>query len=223
VSLEVVLQEIKNELIKKNDIRESSHDSMRQATSQSKQAILRIHQKKFDEAQKLVTDAKNLLLGLQQKAKEFPDVVYGGMLSAAYQEFAEANIFLTLIKEDRFMKPAEIGVPSIDYVLGLADVIGEFRRLALDYLREGKVEKGEKCLQVMDEIFIQLLALDEAYMLVPGLRHKSDADRRIIETTRGDITLEVRHKSLEDYLKNFQYSKRYAKPKKSKERKRLMG
>jgi translin len=213
VSLEVVLQEIKNELIKKNDIRESSHDSMRQATSQSKQAILRIHQKKFDEAQKLVTDAKNLLLGLQQKAKEFPDVVYGGMLSAAYQEFAEANIFLTLIKEDRFMKPAEIGVPSIDYVLGLADVIGEFRRLALDYLREGKVEKGEKCLQVMDEIFIQLLALDEAYMLVPGLRHKSDADRRIIETTRGDITLEVRHKSLEDYLKNFQHSKRYPKPK----------
>jgi translin len=212
LSLEALLQEIKNELIQKNGIREESHDNMRRATSQSKQAILRIHQKKFDEAQKLVSDAKKLLQGLQEQAKQYPDVVYGGMLSAAYQEFAEANIFLTLIKEDRFLTPPEIGVPSVDYVLGLADVIGEYRRLALDYLREGKVKKGEKCLQTMDEIFIQLLALDEAYMLVPGLRHKSDADRRIIETTRGDITLEVRRKSLEDYLKKFQPKTRKGKP-----------
>jgi translin len=212
LSLEALLQEIKNELIQKNGIREESHANMRRATSQSKQAILRIHQKKFDEAHKLVSDAKKLLQGLQEQAKKYPDVVYGGMLSAAYQEFAEANIFLTLIKEDRFLTPPEIGVPSVDYVLGLADVIGEYRRLALDYLREGKVEKGEKCLHTMDEIFIQLLALDEAYMLVPGLRHKSDADRRIIETTRGDITLEVRRKSLEDYLKKFQPKTRKGKP-----------
>ena len=88
--------------------------------------------------------------------------------------------------------------------MGLSDVIGEYRRLALDNLRDGQVEKGVECLEVMDQIFIQLLALDEAYMLVPGLRHKSDIARRIIETTRGDITLEVRRKSLEDYLKKFQ-------------------
>ena len=95
-------------------------------------------------------------------------------MSAAQQEYAEANILLTLVKEDRFVTPAEIKVPPVDYVLGLADVIGEYRRLALDNLRDGEVEKGVRCLEIMDEIFIQLLALDEAYMLVPGLRHKSD-------------------------------------------------
>ena len=193
--------------------------SMRKATSQSKQAILRIHQKKFDEAQKLISDAKTLLQSVQEQAKQYPEVIYGGMLSAAFQEYAEANIFLTLIKEERFVTPAEIDVPSVDYVLGLADVIGEYRRLALDYLREGEVEKGEKCLQVMDEMFIQLFALDEAYMLVPGLRHKSDTARRIIETTRGDITLEVRRKSLEDYLKKFLPLTRRGKPKKVKVKK----
>ena len=62
-------------------------------------------------------------------------------------------------------------------------------------------------------MFIQLLALDEAYMLVPGLRHKSDIARRIIESTRGDITLEVRRKSLEDQLKRFDPEKRTAKRK----------
>jgi len=202
--------------MQKNTIRESTHDCMRKATSQSKQAILRIHQKKFDEAQKLVAEAKTLIQSVQEQAKEYPEVIYGGMLSAAFQEYAEANIFLTLIKEERFVAPAEIEVPSVDYVLGLADVIGEYRRLALDYLREGEVEKGVKCLQVMDEVFIQLLALDEAYMLVPGLRHKSDTARRIIENTRGDITLEVRRKSLEDYLKKFLPLTRRGKPKKVK-------
>ena len=205
--------------MQKNTIRESTHDFMRKATSQSKQAILRIHQKKFDEAQKLVAEAKTLIQSVQEQAKEYPEVIYGGMLSAAFQEYAEANIFLTLIKEERFMAPAEIEVPSVDYVLGLADVIGEYRRLALDYLREGEVEKGVKCLQVMDEVFIQLLALDEAYMLVPGLRHKSDTARRIIENTRGDITLEVRRKSLEDYLKKFLPLTRRGKPKKVKTKK----
>ena len=138
------------------------------------------------------------------------------MFSAALQEYSEARIFLTLIKESRFITPAEVNVPSVDYVLGLADVIGEYRRLALDNLREGEVKKGEECLEIMDQVFIQLLALDEAYMLVPGLRHKSDTARRIIEATRGDVTLEIRRKSLEDYLKKFQPAKRSTKRKSKK-------
>jgi predicted translin family RNA/ssDNA-binding protein len=54
-------------------------------------------------------------------------------------------------------------------------------------------------------------------MLVPGLRHKSDIARRIIESTRGDITLEVRRKSLEDQLKRFDPSKDAVKLKPAKE------
>ena len=212
-SLETVLQEVKTELMAKNQVREETHESMRKATSLSKQAILLIHQKRFGDAEKMVADAKEKIVNLQTQAKQYPEIIYGGMLSAAFQEYSEANIFLVLVREDRFVTPAEINVPSVDYVLGLADVIGEYRRLALDNLREGEVKKGEKCLQIMDQIFIQLLALDEAYMLVPGLRHKSDIARRIIESTRGDITLEVRRKSLEDQLKRFDPVKRAAKRK----------
>ncbi len=215
-SLETVLQEVKNELMAKNKMREDTHESMRKATSLSKQAILLIHQKKFDEAQKMVNTAKDIIANLQEQAKQYPDIIYGGMLSAAFQEYSEANIFLTLVTQGRFLTPTEINIPSVDYVLGLSDVIGEFRRLALDNLRDGKVKEGEECLRIMDEVFIQLLALDEAYMLVPGLRHKSDIARRIIETTRGDITLEVRRKSLEDYLKRLELPKSAAKVRKTK-------
>ena len=201
----------------KNQIREETHESMRKATSLSKQAILLIHQKRFDDAEKMVASAKEKIVSLQEQAKKYPEIIYGGMLSAAFQEYSEANIFLISVKEDRFVTPLEINVPSVDYVLGLADVIGEYRRLALDNLREGEVVKGKKCLEIMDQVFIQLLGLDEAYMLVPGLRHKSDIARRIIESTRGDITLEVRRKSLEDQLKRFDPSNDAVKLKPAKE------
>ena len=126
----------------------------------------------------------------------------------ALQEYSEANIFLKLIEESRFVSATEINVPAIDYVLGLADTVGEFRRLTLDALREGNVAKGEELLEIMDEIFVELMGMDEAYVLVPGLRRKCDVARRIIEITRGDITQEVRRKVLEDHLRSFEQAQR---------------
>jgi translin len=203
-SLKTLLKEVKKELTQKEKLREEAQESMRKITSLSKQGILLSHQKRLEEAKKQIAKASELLTNLKAVSKEYPAIIYGGMFSAALQEYAEANIFVKLIDESRFVTPEEIDVPPVDFVLGLADVIGEYRRLALDALREGAVEKGEKCLETMDEIYIELLALDEAYMLVPGLRRKNDVARRIIESTRGDITQEVRRKSLEDYLRQLE-------------------
>jgi translin len=203
-TLKNLLKEIKRELTQKEKIREDSQEAMRKATSLSKQAILLSHQKRLEEAKKRLEKAKELITSLKETAKEYPAIIYGGMFSAALQEYSEACIFATLQEEPRFVTPEEIEVSPVDYVLGLADVVGEYRRLALDALREGDVDKGEKCLQTMDEIYVELEALDEAYMLVPGLRRKNDVARRIIESTRGDITQEVRRKVLEDYLRRFE-------------------
>jgi translin len=208
--LKVILKEAKKELTQKDKVRENAHEGMRKATSLSKHTTLLIHQKRLEEAKKLLGSAKEIIADLQELAKNYPDIIYGGMFSAALQEYSEANIFLKLVEEGRFIEPKEINVPPVDYILGLADVVGEYRRLSLDVLREGMVDKGEKCLKTMDEIYTELMAIDEAYMLVPGLRRKCDVARRIIETTRGDITQEVRRKALEDYLRSFeqQQSKR---------------
>jgi len=195
-------------LKEKEKIRENAQKNMRKATSLSKQAILLIHQKKLEEAKKLVQDAKEILSQLNKLSVKYPDIIYGGLFDSALQEYSEANIFLSLVENETFVSPEEVNVPSVDYVLGLADVIGEYRRLALDALREGDVAKGEKCLQTMDHIYVELMSMDEAYMLVPGLRRKCDVARKIIETTRGDITQEMRRKSLEEYLRRFEKSQR---------------
>jgi translin len=214
LTLRDILDEVKRELTEKERTREVAHEDMRKATNFSKQSILRHHQKKHEEAEKLIEKAKELILRLHAMAKEYPSIIYGGMFSAALQEYSEAAIFLTLAKETRFATPKELGVPSADYALGLADVIGEYRRLALDALRVGDAERGDECLKTMDEIYLELTALDEAYMLVPGLRRKCDVARRIIETTRGDVTQEVRRKTLEDYLKRFEETQLSRKGKK---------
>jgi len=208
-----MLKDIKKELREKEKIREKAQEDMRKATSLSKQSILFIHQKRLKEAKRLIEKAKEIISKLNEASAEYPDIIYSGLFNIALQEYSEANIFLTLVEELRFITPKEINVPSIDYVLGLADVIGEYRRLALDALREGDAEKGEKCLQIMDEIYTELMAMDEAYMLVPGLRRKCDIARKIIETTRGDITQEARRQSLEKYLRRFEkFAKEKGKP-----------
>jgi len=205
---------VKRELTRKNKVREEVQESMRKATSLSKQAILLAHQKRFEEAEKLVENAKGIISTLHDLSQEYPEIVYGGMFSAALQEYSEANIFLQLIDRSRFASPKELNVPAVDYVLGLADVVGEYRRLALDALREGDVRKGERSLETMDRIYVELMAMDETYMLVPGLRRKCDVARRIIEATRGDITQEVRRKSLEDHLRRFEQT--HAKQRRSR-------
>ena len=203
-SLKTLLNKIRKELEEKDRVREKAQKDMRKATSLSKQAILLIHQKRFDEAKKLIERAKEIISMLNDASTKYPEIIYSGLFNAARQEYSEANIFLSLIEESRFITPEEINVPSVNYVLGLADVVGECRRLALDALREADVEKAEKCLQIMDEIYTELMGMDEAYMLVPGLRRKCDIARRIIETTRGDVTQEARRSSLEKYLKRFE-------------------
>lgn len=202
--IRAILKEIKKELKEKEKVRENAQNNMRKATSFSKQSILLIHQKRTKEARKLINTAKELISKLNEASTTYPEIIYTGMFSAARQEYAEANIFLNFVEEGKVVTPEEIGVPSIDYVLGLADVIGEYRRLALDALREGDVKKGEECLRIMDEIYVELMAMDETYMLVSGLRRKCDVARKIIEITRGDITQETRRNMLEQHLKRFE-------------------
>jgi translin len=52
-------------------------------------------------------------------------------------------------------------------------------------------------LERMEQIYSELTALDDAYVIVNGLRRKGDVARRLIEITRGDITSEVRRSALE--------------------------
>ena len=197
MALKAILEKIQEELSKREQVREEVHKDMRKATRLSKQAIQVTHQERFDDAEAMLEEAKRLFAKLRETAKNYPDLFYSGSVGAAFEEHAEAHILLMLVQEDRFASPEEIGVPVTPYVLALGDVIGELRRRALDLIRRGDVEAAEKSLEWMEHIYSELTALDDAYIIINGLRRKGDIARRLIEITRGDITSEVRRSALE--------------------------
>jgi len=197
VSLKSILEKIQEELGKREGVREEVQKDMRRATRLSKQAILFTHQERFGDAKNLLEEASRLFAKLREVSDDYPDLFYSGLVSAAFEEYAEAYTLLALIEEDRFIDPEEMGVPAFSYVLGLGDVVGELRRRALDSIREGKVEAAEKCLEIMEHIYSELTAMDDAYLLVSGLRRKCDVARHVIEITRGDVTMEARRSALE--------------------------
>ena len=200
MSLKSILEKIQEELSKKEQVREEIQKIMRRATRLSKQAILFAHQERFENAKNLLQEASSLFSKLREESKDYPDLFYSGLVSAAFEEYAEAQTLLMLIEEDQFIDPEELGVPVISYVLGLGDVVGELRRRALDSIRKGNVEAAEKCLETMEHVYSELTALDDAYLLVSGLRRKCDVARHLIEITRGDVTIEARRSALESSI-----------------------
>jgi translin len=200
MSLKAILEKIQHELSIREQVREEIKRDMRKATRLSKQAIQITHQERFDDAKAMLKETESLFAKLKETAKDYPYLLYIGSVGDAYEEYAEANILLTLVQENRYEDPKEIDVPLNPYVLSLGDVIGELRRRTLDLIRRENMNDAEKTLGQMEQIYSDLTGLDDAYIIVKGLRRKGDVARRLIEITRGDLTSEVRRSSLKDSI-----------------------
>ncbi len=216
VSLSKILGKIQEELKKREEVRVEVQDVARKTVRLSKQAILFMHQQRFSDAKKALAEADENFSKLQNLAEDNADVFYTGLVEAAFEEYSEARVLMSLLKENRFVSPEDIGVPPIHYVLALGDVIGELRRRTLDNIRRGDIKTAEGSLKTMEHIYLELTAMDDAYMLVPGLRRKCDVARRIIETTRGDVTIEARRSSLEHSIRKLESTLKGKKKTKAK-------
>ncbi len=90
------------------------------------------------------------------------------------------------------------------YLNGMGEVVGELRRHLLDALREGDVEHCEETLDVMEEIYANLVTFDYPDAMTGGLRRTTDSVRGILERTRGDLAVAVRQRALERKLAEFE-------------------
>ena len=93
-------------------------------------------------------------------------------------------------------------INPLNYALGLADVIGELRRYALDNIRVDHIEGLNNILENMDEIYTYLFSIDYPIGITQDLRRKVDVARNIIEKTRGDVSLAIQMNDLKKCFKN---------------------
>ncbi|MGQ9720724.1 MAG: hypothetical protein ACUVXA_05300 [Candidatus Jordarchaeum sp.] len=200
--LESIINLIIDYLDEQYNLRELALTLSREIVRLSGQAIRLIHRLDFDNAIKKISEAKTRVEEINEKLRVHPEFAEKGFISSAFQEYIEASLLLNIIKDEGFISYEKLDVPCVPYLLGLGDLIGELRRHALDSIRRDEIEKAEKLVDLMEEIYVNLMAIDYPDALISGFRHKRDVARSLVEKTRGDITLALQNQQLIKKVQN---------------------
>jgi len=148
-----------------------------------------------------LNEAKGSLDQLQKLLSSHNELPQFGQVLVAFQEYAEAKLLFHLKAKGKIASLRDVGTSSTAYLLGMLDFIGEMRRMILDALRYGKADQAQNLLVKMESLYEDLMSLDHTSIL-PNFRRKLDADRRILEATRGDVATDLRRVSLEKALRS---------------------
>jgi len=146
--------------------------------------ITDIHKGDLDSAVEKAEDMKRIVDEFLEIVRPFPELFYSGMANNALSEYAEAMIFLAIVREEELPGPDDLGITPVPYLQGLGDVVGELRRLVLENVRLGNFEEAWTLFELMEKIYLSLRTLDYPDAIAPGLRHKADVARRLTDDTK---------------------------------------
>ncbi len=136
----------------------------------------------------LIKNASKKLLELYDFTKKYSDLSHAGFVENAAQEYVEAICLFNIMQKKDLPDPDELQVTYSAYLQGLCDVVGELRRKSLDSILNGKQEKSNNYLKLMEEIYDAILRFDYPSGLIP-IKRKQDMVRGIIEKTRGELAV----------------------------------
>ena len=183
-----VVSELKNSFDSIYTVREESLKISRQAIQYASKSIRSVHRSELIEAEEFLIECQKCLSELMIITYDYPMIKYNGFVVDAEKEMVEASLVLTFEKDNILLLPSELNVSSVGYIGGLGDAIGEWRRRALDLLRELDIDSASKYLSIMELSMDILSELDYPDGMTGGLRRIADNARAIIERTRSDIT-----------------------------------
>ncbi|AMM53868.1 haloacid dehalogenase [Pyrococcus kukulkanii] len=194
-----IVWRIKEELDKKDSLREDALQITREIVRLSGDSIKAMHRGELKVARERLIKAKELVSILKEKLKDHPDLYYVGHVQTANQEFTEAILLYHYLTDRNFPDHKELGIPPQDYILGVGDFIGELRRYFLINLMQGRIEKAEEAYKFMEDVYEELMTLEYPKGLV-NIRQKQDQARYILERTLEDLTRAKLNMRLEEKL-----------------------
>ena len=195
-----IAEDIRAELDAKNAARDKALVTSREAIRFCANSIRSIHRGEFEEADRLLEEARTRVRETADELKGCLDIYYAGYVQDAQKEFTEAATVKAVMRKLPILGPRELGVESAPYLNGLAEAASECRRDVLDLIRAGKVERAEEVLKAMDDVYYMLVTFDYPDAITGGLRRTMDAARAVLERTRGDLTVTIRQQELEQAL-----------------------
>ncbi|MGE5594957.1 MAG: hypothetical protein ACM3S1_02850 [Hyphomicrobiales bacterium] len=187
--LEQIIPRILENFAEKNAAREQALAASRSVIRLSANAIRAVHRGEFERAAGLLDEAREIRDKAVAALEGHGDIYYAGFLHDAQKEYAEARTTLALLSGGAIPEPEALGVEYPAYLNGIAEAVGEMRRMLLDRLRRGAYDGCEEILQAMDDIYAVLVTIDFPDAMTGGLRRTTDQTRGILEKTRGDLTM----------------------------------
>ena len=193
--------EFQREFDEKMRAREKALSASRSAIRSSANAIRAIHRGELDQAHQLMEEARSALAGGKAAVREaHADVYFAGFLQDAQKEYAESRLTEAIVTDADLPSREDLDVELAAYLNGMAESIGEGRRAILDLLRQGDTERGERILSAMEDMYGLLVSMDYPDAITANLRRSTDIARSIIERTRGDLTVTLVQRKLQEAL-----------------------
>jgi translin len=202
-NLDNIMERVRADFAAKNQARETALPLCREAIRFSANAIRAVHRYEYERARELIAKAGAQLKTARDSLRAHGDIYHAGFVHDSQKEFAEASITLAVLSGGELPTPEELAVEDAAYLNGMGEAVGEMRRHLLDTLRGGDVEQCEVWLRAMDEMYSVLVTVDYPDAMTGGLRRTTDSVRGILEKTRGDLTLSVQQRRLEQRLDDF--------------------
>ena len=201
--LEPIMERVRSTFVDKNTARERALPLCREALRHSANAVRAVHRQDFEQAEGLIAKAGALLADAKDALRDHQETYFAGFVHDAQKEYAEACSTLAVIAGRALPTPESLAVEIPAYLNGLGETVGELRRHLLDRLRAGDVDHCEAVLSAMDEIYGVLVTVDYPDAMTGGLRRTTDNVRGILERTRGDFTMSMQQRRLEQKIEDF--------------------
>ncbi len=188
-NLREIIENIREELDALDEARDEAQVILRDLHKLSSEAVYEVHRGNLEGARKKLDEAAELVSELHELLGDFPELLRTGFAENHLQEYAEAEILYSIVKNRKAPSPEEINLSPRAYLLGLLDAVGELRRIVVDALREGDLDRAEEFLNVMEEIYSLTMTFDYPRAVVPNLKRKQDVVRSLLERTRSEVTI----------------------------------
>lgn len=181
--------------------REKAITESRKVIRASANAIRALHRSDWEDADRLIAEAGELLDGIVQALDENPELLSHGVVHDAAKEYSEGRITQAVLTGAELPRFDDLGVDPVPYLHGLGEAVGEMRRRMLDLLRAERLEEAEAILEQMDDIVDQLAQVDYPDDMTNGLRRTTDVSRSLVERSRSDLTATVVQERLRQDLR----------------------
>lgn len=193
---ESIVTDLKTQAQSMHEAREAGLSKCRLLIQTSAKCIRHVHRHQFEEAVKLLDQAKEIARQAREALQPFGSLYYAGYLHDAEKEMVEAAAVLAIVHDQPYPTAEELQVGIMAYLNGMGEAASEVRRYCLDEMRHGDLAKSEKILAHMETIYDDLITFDFADSMTGGLRRTCDALRAVIERTRSDLTQTVSQQEL---------------------------